>query len=119
MYISTGTLRYYDTGWLIVHCCDELARYYRRSLRKKCLSSVAAGSHITVINGYFEQAQQHPAWRKHDGLEIEFNYCGEVLNQDNYYWITTVCPQLHQIREELGLPQQLKWPLHLTVAKQL
>ncbi len=118
MYTSFGFLEYSNSGWIVLKCCEDLAKYYRRSLRKKCLSSPPFGSHLTVSNGNFEYAVNSTAWKKYENEPIEFSYSNEIQYQDGYYWLTIECNRLHDIREELGLSRNLKWPLHLTIAKE-
>lgn len=118
MFRSSGTLIYYPSWWIVLRCCDDLARYYRRSLRIKGLAAPPYGSHITVVNGGVEEPPNKPFWQKYDGDEIEFEYSSEVYGEDGFYWLMVKCDKLHDIREELGLERELKWPLHLTVAKE-
>lgn len=118
MFESTGRLEYHDSGWLLLKCCEELARYYRSQIKVKCLGKPRAGSHVTVVNGTVESPSINwSLWRKYDGEEIQFSYNPKIKSQNTYYWLTVYCNRLHDIREELGLNRELKFPPHLTLAK--
>lgn len=119
MFESAGRLEYHDSGWLILKCCKDLARYYRNQIKKKCLGKPRAGSHITVVNGTVEYNNiVWDAWRKHENKDIVFKYNPVIKSQDQYYWLTVYCEELLDIREELGLNRFLKHPLHLTLARE-
>ena len=118
MFTSTGTLEYHDSGWLILKCCEDLARYYRSQIKVKRLGPSRAGSHVTVINGTVEfENIDWSLWRKYDGKQVSFSYELEIKSACDYYWLTTYCEELLDIREELGLNRHLKHPLHLTIAR--
>lgn len=117
MFTSTGILDYH-TSWLILNCCSDLTKYYRRSLKIKALAAPAFGSHISVVAGSYEVPVHRHLWGKYQGAEIEFAYGHEIQSHDGYHWLTIYCDQLLDIREELGLIRELRWALHLTIAKE-
>ncbi len=116
MFTSTGILEYH-TRWLVLNCCHDLAKYYRRSLKRKALSAPPYGAHVTVVAGNYEEPAHKHLWRKYEGETIEFAYGHEVHSHDSWYWLNVHCERLLDIREELGLRRELRWPLHLTVAR--
>ena len=115
---STGIIKYINK-WIIVECDDDLARYYRKQLNQKALTPPPFGSHITVVAGDYETPTRPEFWNKYVDQAIEFEYEPQILSLDRYHWVTVYCEKLLDIREELGLNRNLKWPLHLTVAKSL
>lgn len=116
---STGYLIYYPNWWIVLRCCDDLARYYRRSLRIKSLAPPPYNSHITIVNGGAEEPPDKTYWGKYDGEEVEFSYGSDVYSDAGYYWVRVECERLHRIREELGLSRTPHWPFHLTIAKDI
>ena len=119
MFKSFGVLEYHDSGWIILRCCDDLAKYYRKSLKMKGLRSPPYGAHITIVNGRVleDDITKHESWLKYNEQEIEFEYMTEIISADGYWWLLVRCNQLLDLREELNLPRELKFPLHLTIAK--
>jgi hypothetical protein len=117
MFKSFGDVEYHDSGWIVLACCQDLTRYYKSWLRVKALCSAPYGSHITIVNGREEDPRASDAWKKYNGKTIEFGYEPDIRTDGEYYWLPVVCPQLLDLREELGLKRELRFPLHLTVAK--
>src|SRR5574337_958777 len=113
---SYGTLRY-SHSWLVVDCCNELARYYRRFIKRKDLTAPPFGAHITVVAGSYEAIVNKEFWGRYDGSQIEFAYNPYTYYQDGWYWLEISCAKLSAIRIELGLEPNLKWPFHLTIGK--
>jgi hypothetical protein len=113
---SSGILRY-SRSWLVVDCCDDLAKYYRRYIKQKCLVAPPYGSHITVVAGTYEKNIARESWGKYEGVEIEFTYSHDVKYGDGWYCLEIKSDFLSSIRLELGLKPTPKWPFHLTVAK--
>ena len=123
-YKSFGKITYKDDGWIILECDNSIINYYKRVVEWmiwKKLSTSYHGSHITVLpakhNGDF---RKHPAWKKHDGEKVEFEYSSviytnELNGSDRYFWLRVECPMIGKIREEFGLNPNLKWPAHLTI----
>ena len=112
---SDGTVRYLGS-WIILECDEDLARYYRRQLRQKGLAGPPYGSHITVLAGDYESPPKVEAWGKYEGQTVKFQYYPDIRNLGDFYWLPVRCEFLLDIREELGLNRNLKWPLHLTIA---
>ena len=57
--------------------------------------------HISVVR--FEDVSISENWNS-NSIEIRFQYDPIIHNDETYYWLAVVCPQLEQIRESLGLP---------------
>lgn len=104
--------------WLVVDCDEEIGRYYRHLYKKYhhgCLTLQRPSwkEHITVIRD--EEPAVKNLWLAYDKKEINFSYRSRVDSNDEYYWLDVFCPELLDIREELGLPRQPLYPLHLTI----
>jgi hypothetical protein len=127
---SSGTLRYSPKGcsnrvstkwWLVLDCCEELARYcrfwwnreHRFSGRK--LVKPAWASHISVVRD--EEPPRPFLWESHEGAVVEFEFSGEIVGEGPYRWLDVRCDRLLEIREELGLPREPACPLHLSVGR--
>jgi len=123
-YIGNGILRY-KGDWIIVECPHGIVNYYKWWVEKfigKKLSTSYHNPHITVLAGKHEQGlNKHPLWGKHDGKVLQFNYTSHIHTdhpwffRGQYFWLRVECPFLSQVRTELGLKPQLKWPMHLTI----
>jgi hypothetical protein len=106
--------------WLIVTCCPDLARYYREMLNRFYrgrfrVMRPAWESHISVVRG--EEPPNPSTWNARAGEVISFQYSSEVESNGEYFWLSVQCPELHQIRSDLGLPPEPRHGLHLTVAR--
>ena len=131
MFSSTGKLRYSakrqssDQNWWIVLDCDpEIGRYYRHLYhighsRCRKLARPFWGTHITVSRN--EQPTNMSVWRAYAGKQVTFQYTGGIENNygperyRSFFWVKVVCPELLEIREELGLTRNPKIDLHLTI----
>jgi len=113
---ASGTISYYDSGWIVVYASRDLMKYYRKLGELEHLSIPKHGAHITIVNGGKEDPRGSPAWRKYEEQEITFEYSIDVGYEDGFWWLTIRSEELHNIREELGLARDLYWPLHITLA---
>lgn len=99
-------------------CDPEIGAYYRNLFwlhTNKCQSiqRAAWASHISIVRN--EEPPDPTKWYEYDGEEIEFDYTPPVQNNEIFYWLPVTCERLLDIREELGLPRQPAYGLHLTV----
>lgn len=107
--------------WLILECCSDLARYYREMFNSFHrgshfkLMKPAWDSHISLIRG--EEPTIKDLWGKHSGIEVDFLYEDCLIFNEEYCWLPVVCPQLLDIREELGLPRNPRFDLHLSIGR--
>jgi hypothetical protein len=128
MYVSKGILRYSpkligatnEKWWAILDCNFELGRYYRRlyeNEHQKCRRLQTPGwkEHISVVSNEKPLDQYKHLWFKYEGLEVEFNYEYFVKNNDVYFWLEVKCDFLLNLREELGLPRNPEFGLHITI----
>jgi hypothetical protein len=125
---SVGKLRYSPklTGdrnekwWLVVDCDRELGRYYRSLFQAgqfhcRKLQAPSWDEHITVLRNEEPPEAHKFLWHKYEGVAVEFSYSGGLETDGLYYWLAVDCPQLLDIREELGLARDPLYPLHLTI----
>ena len=95
---------------------ESIGEYYRHLVKKNLgvhLNRTIWKDHVTVVRG--SQPRFPRAWGKHAGKVLDFTYSPEVRDGGKYFWLTVNCPELVQIRRELGLPDYPKVPFHLTV----
>ena len=145
---STGIFRYSPKAksipskkwWLIIECCDDLARYYRSLFNRVNrawyqLHAPAWGSHISVVCDEIPSPGALHFWEAHNGEEVDFWYepilytaspaaRGDAprvvplepgYENGQYVWLNVQCDRATALRCELGLPRSPYFPLHLTV----
>ena len=133
MFKSIGTLRYTHQHFNLVLDCDPgLGKYYRWMLSHSkwhwriIIRRPSWKEHITVIRGPYEwmgpeDTNSAALWGKYEGNSIEFEYEPVIRTREpepdrpKYFWLSISSPQLLDIREELGLPREPPYPLHLTI----
>lgn len=123
-YNSVGKLKYSSNGWLIIEVSQSICEYYKwwvQRLTWRKVSTPYYGAHITCVAGlYTPGIAKHPKWYKYQGKSIFFQYSNEITFQKQkdgtYYWLPVICNEVGIIRTELGLPPNLRHPLHLTIA---
>lgn len=103
---------------MVLDCCEELCRYYRElcnweNRARFKLNKPAWGSHISVICNECPPRQE--LWGLRSGGLIEFQYEPILNTNGQYYWLSVVCDELLDIREQMGLKREPFYALHLTV----
>lgn len=126
---DAGTLRYSpkllgdrksSKWWLILDCDEELGRYYRwlhHTWSHRCdkLMRPAWDAHITVVRDEEPLEDRKHLWERYSGELVEFTLNPYVGTNGDYFWLDVFCPRLLDIREELGLPRDPLYPLHLSI----
>lgn len=129
---STGTLIYDPHGrasdsrdkvsepwWLLLMCDQGIVDYANYWLRKRGIylhKYSLYGSHVSVVKG--EEPPNKELWKKYHGKKIKFQYSNEYNTNQNYWWTFINCPELSEIRKELGLsPDPPYFRFHLTVGR--
>ncbi len=117
MYKTTGTITY-GRSWALVLVDPSILKYYRHLywLAKNKTRRLNPGKrepHITLVAGTYESPVYPQHWGKYEGDTVEFEY-GSPQNRDGMFWLPVFCPTLSDIRAELGLRSELKFPFHLT-----
>lgn len=123
---SFGTIRYSpkllggqsEKWWVVLDCDEELSKYYRHlykinAYNTKVLLMPAWKSHITIVRN--EEPSQKEPWERHAGCIVEFDYSSEVETNGAYFWLPVTSDYLLDFREELGLPRNPLFPLHLSI----
>lgn len=123
-YFTNGIVRYRPDGWVIIECPFSVVNYYKwwveRMVGKK-ISTSYHKPHITVVAAKHEPAKIMANWKKREGKIVEFKYGSEIRCDNNwpvkasYFWLSVECPEVSDIRIELGLKPQLKFRPHLTI----
>ena len=110
--------------WCILKTDSEITRYYRWWVMNRYGIELALPSwdaHISVVRGERPAPATRDLWRKHQNRRMRFRYshdvvCGAEGEAFSHYWFVRVeCPEIRQIRDELGL--QTRFPFHLTVGR--
>jgi len=129
---STGTLIYdphgrsektqhkvSDPWWALLFCEQGLIDYANYWLTNRGIylyKHSLYGGHISVIKG--EEPPDKNLWKKSQGRKMTFKYSNKYNHNHKYWWIFVECPELSEIRKELGLnPNPPYFPFHLTIGR--
>jgi len=128
MHESTGVIRLEpklkrlsaDTsGWAIIQVDQELTRYYVEQFnfanraRDIQIMKPAWGGHISIMRG--ENIKDRQLFMSFKNKPVKFSYNPEVKGNDNHFWLEVECPDVEDMREQLGLPRKPYFPFHLTI----
>ena len=112
-----------DTGvivhagsWLILQCDIETIKYYQYWLKKQgiLVNTPIWKAHISVVRG--EETPGPLSLYNHE--IVEFTYSPDDIGENgDYWWIRIQSSRLEEIRQELHLPAQPEYPLHMTIGK--
>lgn len=114
-----GKQNYSTKWWLVVDCDPEIGRLYRElftasTYRVHSLKRPAWEAHISVIRN--EKPPKPDKWEAYKGKTAPIVYDPTKIEfNGTYAWIPVVCPAALEIREELGLPRDPYFPLHMTI----
>lgn len=126
--------------WAIVNVDREITRYFRWWVDRELLNITGVegfglcqpswDAHISIIRGENDVRKMpkellRELWGKYQGKEVSFRYSLNVRKETNkglvsdrpgdYWFVDVDCPELVDIRKEMGLP--CNWKLHLTVGR--
>ncbi len=88
---------------LHVEIDEDLVNYYRSLLPKSIkLNKTRYAPHISVVREEVPLDLEY--LESLEGRLIEFGYDNVIYNDDVYYWLPVVAPELKKIRNNLGLP---------------
>lgn len=120
-----GDMKSSTPWWCIVELDTEITRYYRWWLRREkhiILQQPSWDAHITVIRGERECAKHPALWKKYHGKRVNFTYEHGILHSakdkdqpGHFWWITANCPELDELRKELGL--RTGYQYHITIGR--
>jgi len=108
----------FEPWWAFVLCDPGIVDFYSwlcKSWGKPLDRSTAWGSHISWAKG--QKPQNENLWgQKYP--KIKFYYSNIIRTDNNQHaWLDVWCPELHEIRQELGLPKKLNWNFHITLGR--
>lgn len=105
MFKSIGVLKYFNNPYkLIVSVDEEISKYYRSLIPKYFyVQKPMYGCHISVIRNEV-YIPNFEFWEKYQNIKITFNYENIIYDNELYFWLNVVSPDLENIRLELGLP---------------
>lgn len=104
--------------WLIIQCDRDAGKYLRRLYElahpsAASLSEPLWGTHVSVIRG---EVPTNPCpWGDRDGAPITIEYAQQPQQASGYVFLPVQCDAALEYRQQLGLPRQPQWPLHLTI----
>ena len=104
--------------WLIIRFDREVGRYFRHLYRlaspaQADIAEPLWGPHVSIVQG--EMPLKLACWKDRDGESVSVEYRQEPQETDGYVYLPALCTAALDYREQLGLPREPKWPLHLTV----
>lgn len=104
---ATGIVQYFDgnerphKAWALVD--QELARFYRSLIPKHyAVQPQRYPAHISFVRKI--RPANLEVWGKHEGLVVSFQYENVIYNDEIYWWLNAVSPDIEKIRNELGMP---------------
>lgn len=105
MHTSEGSLRYSTNDGkykLIVEVDPSITSYYMSLVPKFYhLKMQRYAPHISVIRNEIPATLSN--WGKHEGEVVQFDYEGDIKNDEIYFWLPVYSRRLNDIRIELGL----------------
>lgn len=96
----------------------EIIDYYRNrilTMTKTKIQKPLWGAHISVVRG--EEPKDKSMWKAMDGKVVDVRLLRPLKNNDMYWWFDVYVPELHTLRQQLGLSFQPRQPFHLTVGR--
>lgn len=112
---TTGTLKYQDQNRLWVLIDYEVGAYLRKLFwleRYVKLGRPSRTEHISVVSHY-ERILNPDFWNKYENKPVYVNIELETYTNGNAWWCRIYSNELNYVREELGLENPKKVPLHL------
>ncbi len=110
--------------WCVLQLPNDLVRYYQYFLRTEkhiYLEMPAWGAHVSIIRGEKPDDEHIHLWKKYHKQKFKFRYFPEIVEVKdrkkggNFYVINFQCPELSEIRRELGLPVYRDF--HITIGR--
>ena len=104
--------------WLILACDPEIGRYFRRLFawsvyRAQKLQEPLWGTHVSVVRD--ERPLRMEKWKSLEGQTVVVSYSIDVQFHGHYACTAVQCEPALNHREELGLPREPAYPLHMTI----
>lgn len=97
---ATGTVECFSR-WMVAWLDPEIIKYYRALLPKAWyVQSPQYSTHISIVRDF---EKPNSLWGKHQGKKVIVKYDLPVYFDGPYYWLDAYCPEIENIRIELGL----------------
>jgi hypothetical protein len=97
--------------WINIFDCETRQENINIGLR---IQRPAWGAHISVVRG--EAVDLNNEFKnKYNNKAIQFEYNVYPITSGEHWWLEVNCPELLDLRENLGLPRDPRWNLHLTI----
>lgn len=93
-----------DDGYckVIIEVDQEILNYYLSGIPKWIkVNRPRYPAHISVVRN--EQIFNLEYFEEINDLKIVFQYGNIIYNDETYFWLEVICPELCKIREKLGL----------------
>jgi hypothetical protein len=112
--------------WMILQCDPGIMEYYRwfvhnserdvwgRQIHKTC--PPLARCHISMVRGENPSEKGKKLWNRLIDRRLSFTYSPDIKTNGKHWWVCVGCPDIYNIREELGLIPIPRLPLHMTFA---
>ena len=119
MFKSSGQIRIHREFWLVVHCCEDLARYYvnifnwENRFNGLKIGSTHWGPHISIVRN--EEPIDKALWSLYHEQEIEFEYEPIFRTNGKHLWFNVKCDEFFHIRKRLGLSLEAFYKWHITL----
>lgn len=117
---KTGGIDIDGTGWLVLHADPGISDFYisqfnfANRAKNVQLMRPSWHAHISIVRG--EKIHNKELWDSLSGKEVEFKYDPiNWLTGGKHYVFDVECEEVLDIREQLGLPRQPFYDLHLTI----
>ena len=110
--------------WCVLQLPNDLVRYYQYFVRVEKhihLEMPAWGAHVSIIRGEKPDDEHIHLWKKYHKKKFKFRYFPEIVEvkdkkqSGSFYVINFECPELSDIRRELGLPVYRDF--HITIGR--
>ncbi len=115
---SKGYIKPVADWWMILTCDPEIVRYYCW-LAKRWGVEIEAGSrhgpHISFVKG--ERPKNKEPWFKLKRKPITFEYSNHLKDNGYHVWLDVRCPELSNIRRQLGLKPKPFHSFHFTIGR--
>lgn len=110
--------------WCVLQLPNDLVRYYQYFLKTEkhlqmCMP--AWGAHVSIIRGEKPDAEHLPLWNKYNKQRFTIRFKPEIVElkdkkqPGSFFVINFECPELMDLRAELGLPVHKDF--HITIGR--
>lgn len=103
--------------WGFLACDPEVIRYYHWFLEREGLNlKLNSFPHISFIRG-----ERPPKWNRFVSMDgrkkVNFGHACVIRTNGFHYWVDVRCRELYEIRRSLGLADDPRLSLHLTIGR--